>query len=73
MPIVSRNLIPVETEYSGHYVVLCGYNMRFGKILYRDPSKTDQICAMPFKQLDMARSSFGTDYDTILMYNKKVA
>lgn len=61
----------MDTEYSGHYIVLCGFSSRFGKILYRDPAKSDEICTISFKQLDLARSSFGTDNDIILMFNKK--
>lgn len=67
-----RTLFPVEPEFHGHYIVLCGYHLRFGKVLYRDPSKPDHICSMSLKQLDIARGAFGTDYDTILMFNKRL-
>lgn len=68
---ISRSFMPIDTDYSGHYVVLCGYSLRFGKFFYRDPAKTDQICSMSFKHLDAARQSFGTDCDTILLFNKR--
>lgn len=71
MRIHCRSMFPVVAGYSGHFIVLCGYSRRFGKVLYRDPAKTDQICSMSFKQLDLSRGSFGTDHDTILMFNKQ--
>lgn len=66
-----RGIFPVYTDFSGHYIVLCGYNLRFGKVLYRNPAMSDQICTMTLKQLDAARGAFGTDNDVILMFNQK--
>lgn len=53
--------------YQGHYVVLCGYRLRERKFLYRNPSRSDRVCCVPFETLDRARKRLGTDEDVIFV------
>lgn len=53
--------------YQGHYVVLCGYKLRERKFLYRNPSRSDRLCCVPFETLDRARKRLGTDEDVIFV------
>lgn len=55
-------------QYAGHYIILCGYNLRKNKFLYRNPTFRDRLCATSFHRLDKARRSYGTDEDLILIY-----
>lgn len=53
--------------YSGHYVVLTGYDARAGRLLFLDPSPLAAPlgCAMDLADFDAARCSAGTDEDII--------
>lgn len=65
-----RGCLPWNTSFTGHYIVLCGYNLSSQKFLYRNPSLSDRVCAVSFAALDEARCSYGTDEDAILIYYK---
>lgn len=54
--------------FQGHYVVLCGYRMPEKMFLYRNPSKSERVCSVPFDAFDRARKRFGTDEDVIFVY-----
>ncbi|CAD7088415.1 unnamed protein product [Hermetia illucens] len=55
-------------RYSGHYVVLCGYDLNKRKIKYRNPAKENHICVASYELMDKARMAYGTDEDIILIY-----
>ncbi|PNF36938.1 Protein GUCD1 [Cryptotermes secundus] len=65
-----RGCLPWGTAYTGHYIVLCGYNLSSEKFLYHNPSFKNRVCMMSFAKLDEARCSYGTDEDAILVYFK---
>ncbi|KDR18509.1 protein GUCD1 [Zootermopsis nevadensis] len=65
-----RGCLPWGTTYTGHYIVLCGYNLSNEKFLFRNPTFRNRVCAMSFAMLDEARCSYGTDEDAILIYSR---
>ncbi|EAA05246.4 AGAP011198-PA [Anopheles gambiae str. PEST] len=64
------NKLPCEIRYMGHYIVLCGYNKKLQKFMYRNPACKDRVCYIPYQALDKARKANGTDEDIILLYDK---
>ncbi|XP_058458083.1 protein GUCD1 [Malaya genurostris] len=65
-----RSCLGLKSTYMGHYVILCGYDKRIQKFLYRNPALKDKICFMSFEAMDRARKASGTDEDIILLYDK---
>ncbi|XP_069700997.1 protein GUCD1 [Periplaneta americana] len=65
-----RGCFPWSTTYTGHYIVLCGYNLASEKFFFRNPTFRNRVCAMSFTMLNEARCSYGTDEDAILVYSK---
>ncbi|XP_057523100.1 guanylyl cyclase 1 isoform X2 [Amaranthus tricolor] len=62
--------------YTGHYVVICGYDADKDEFEIRDPASSRKYQKILSKHLDMARKSFGTDEDLLLIsldpiYNKE--
>ncbi|XP_054714945.1 protein GUCD1-like [Uloborus diversus] len=55
-------------SYQGHYIVLCGYDKRETKVLYRNPSVFNKVCQMPYDSFELARKSFGTDEDVLFVF-----
>ena len=53
--------------YTGHYVVVCGYNGDRGEFLIRDPASSSESIFISSENLDEARKSFGTDEDILLV------
>ena len=52
--------------YTGHYVVVHGYDSRRGEFLVKDPSAV--IAArVPAEELEAARKAFGTDEDLLFV------
>ncbi|KAK9876439.1 hypothetical protein WA026_012752 [Henosepilachna vigintioctopunctata] len=64
-----QKMLRWPVTYQGHYIVLCGFDVETQRVYYRNPTLTDRICVMPIRTLDDARKSYGTDEDTILIYN----
>ncbi|CAB3366883.1 Hypothetical predicted protein [Cloeon dipterum] len=64
-----RACLPWSPSYSGHYIALCGYDLTRQLVFYHNPSYSDRVCAITFGDLDDARFSYGTDEDTLLIYN----
>ncbi|KAH8286758.1 hypothetical protein KR018_005135 [Drosophila ironensis] len=59
-------------RYSGHYVVLSGYDVASHKIFYHNPEVEDgHTCRCLMKSMDSARRAYGTDEDLIFIYQKK--
>lgn len=67
-----RSCFPWPVPYLGHYIVLCGYNSRKDKIIYRNPSYRERLCAVSLKSLDIARKSYGTDEDVVLIFDDRL-
>ncbi|XP_026474989.1 protein GUCD1-like [Ctenocephalides felis] len=65
-----RSCLPWTKTYSGHYIVLCGFNLETKSYMYRNPTYKDRVCVMSFQYMDEARMSYGTDQDTIFIFNK---
>lgn len=56
-----------HVSYTGHYVVLCGYDPAAGEFLVCDPASQRALQRVPAARLDAARRSFGTDEDLLLI------
>jgi hypothetical protein len=79
----SPNLRTPFEGYTGHYVVVCGYDENTDCFCVRDPavppSKTylsrtasdDPNCAVPAWALEKARRAFGTDEDLLLVRRRR--
>lgn len=53
--------------YTGHYIVLCGYDADSNEFEIRDPASSRKSTMVSSKCLDNARKSFGTDEDLLLI------
>ncbi|XP_053688115.1 protein GUCD1 [Sabethes cyaneus] len=67
-----RSCLGLKPAYMGHYIILCGYDQRIRKFMYRNPAFKDKICFMPFEAVERARKVSGTDEDIVLIYDKKL-
>ncbi|WOL14971.1 protein GUCD1 [Canna indica] len=56
-----------NSDYMGHYVVICGFNGESGEFEIRDPASPRKYEKVSIRCLDEARKSFGTDEDIILV------
>lgn len=56
-----------ESDYMGHYVVICGYDTDDCEFEIRDPASSRKRERVTMKSLDEARKSFGTDEDILLV------
>lgn len=57
--------------YTGHYVVICGYDADRDEFEIRDPASSRKFERVPSKSLEEARKSFGTDEDLLLISLEK--
>nr|XP_043632334.1 guanylyl cyclase 1-like [Erigeron canadensis]XP_043632335.1 guanylyl cyclase 1-like [Erigeron canadensis] len=53
--------------YTGHYVVICGYDAHADEFEIRDPASSRKSDRISSKCLDQARKSYGTDEDILLI------
>jgi hypothetical protein len=53
--------------YTGHYVLVCGYDGGRGDFVVRDPASSRQTLYVPAASFEEARKSFGTDEDLLLV------
>ncbi|KAH7306301.1 hypothetical protein KP509_22G005500 [Ceratopteris richardii] len=53
--------------YTGHYIVICGYNVDLEEFEIRDPASSSEQGRISLQALDEARKSFGTDEDLLLV------
>lgn len=67
-----RSCLGLKPSYMGHYIILCGYDQRIQKFLYRNPAFKDKVCFMSFDSIDKARKASGTDEDIIFLYDKQL-
>ncbi|XP_062181242.1 guanylyl cyclase 1-like isoform X2 [Phragmites australis] len=56
-----------ESDYMGHYVIICGYDADACEFEIRDPASSRKRERVTMKSLDEARKSFGTDEDILLV------
>ena len=53
--------------YTGHYVVVCGYDEDRQEFVLRDPASSNATLVISAAGFDNARKSFGTDEDILLV------
>ncbi|KAJ0987840.1 hypothetical protein J5N97_006196 [Dioscorea zingiberensis] len=56
-----------SSGYTGHYIVICGYDSQTNEFEIRDPASPRKYERVSLECLDQARKSFGTDEDIILV------
>ena len=54
-------------KFTGHYVVLCGYDPERSVVYYRDPSASATLCATSYENFESSRHEYGTDDDVLLV------
>lgn len=59
------------SEYTGHYVVICGYDVDTDEFEIRDPASSRKHERISSNCLEEARKSFGTDEDLLLISMEK--
>ncbi|KAI4383979.1 hypothetical protein MLD38_009756 [Melastoma candidum] len=60
-----------SSEYTGHYIVICGYDASRDEFEIKDPASTRKQEKISSKCLGDARRSFGTDEDILLICLRK--
>ncbi|XP_057981764.1 guanylyl cyclase 1 isoform X4 [Malania oleifera] len=61
-----------NSGYTGHYVVICGYDAHTDEFEIRDPASSRNHERVLSKCLEKARKSFGTDEDLLLISLEKM-
>jgi hypothetical protein len=56
-----------NSGYTGHYIVICGYDTVEDEFEIRDPASSRENERISSKHLEEARKSFGTDEDLLLI------
>ncbi|KAH1030555.1 hypothetical protein J1N35_042729 [Gossypium stocksii] len=56
-----------DVGYTGHYIVICGYDAEADEFDIRDPASSRKQDRISSKSLEEARKSFGTDEDLLLI------
>ncbi|KAI3705629.1 hypothetical protein L1987_75868 [Smallanthus sonchifolius] len=57
-----------SSGYTGHYIVICGYDALTDEFEIRDPASTRIQETISSRSLEKARKSFGTDEDILLIH-----
>ncbi|KAG6553484.1 hypothetical protein Mapa_004396 [Marchantia paleacea] len=57
----------LNTGYTGHYVVICGYDIDTDEFEIRDPASSSGSGRISLDALEEARKSFGTDEDILFI------
>ncbi|XP_022990004.1 protein GUCD1 [Cucurbita maxima] len=60
-----------NSSYTGHYIVVCGYDADADQFEIRDPASSSKHVRISSKCLDDARKCFGTDEDILLVSLEK--
>uniref|UniRef100_T1IM08 Protein GUCD1 n=1 Tax=Strigamia maritima TaxID=126957 RepID=T1IM08_STRMM len=55
-------------SFTGHFILLCGYDENNLQLMYRNPAKHDKVCLMSYEIFEKARRCRGTDEDIILIF-----
>ncbi|KAF5203211.1 Gucd1 [Thalictrum thalictroides] len=56
-----------DTSYTGHFVVICGFDADKGEFDIRDPASSREYARITLNCLEESRKSFGTDEDLLLI------
>lgn len=56
-----------QSDYCGHYVVLCGFDADKRCVYYKNPSFNEDLCCAKFDMFETARHSYGTDEDIVFV------
>ncbi|XP_007009143.2 PREDICTED: protein GUCD1 isoform X1 [Theobroma cacao] len=65
--VIVPGLYGNDGGYTGHYVVICGYDAGADEFEIRDPASSRKHSKVSSKCLEEARKSFGTDEDLLLI------
>ncbi|KAL5733118.1 hypothetical protein ACOSP7_032456 [Xanthoceras sorbifolium] len=65
--VIIPGLYGNDSSYTGHYVVICGYDADADEFEIRDPASARKHERVSSKRLEEARKSFGTDEDILLI------
>ncbi|KAL3685774.1 hypothetical protein R1sor_003796 [Riccia sorocarpa] len=57
----------INSGYTGHYLVICGYDIDTDEFEIRDPASSSGSGRISLEALDEARKSFGTDEDILFI------
>ncbi|XP_070572408.1 protein GUCD1-like [Ptychodera flava] len=57
-----------SVPYTGHFIVVCGYDRRDGTVYYKNPACYSDLCCCSVKDFNRARKSYGTDEDILFIY-----
>nr|XP_043616880.1 guanylyl cyclase 1-like [Erigeron canadensis]XP_043616881.1 guanylyl cyclase 1-like [Erigeron canadensis] len=57
-----------SSSYTGHYIIICGYDARTDEFEIRDPASSRYRETISSRCLEKARISFGTDEDILLIH-----
>ncbi|GAQ91159.1 Guanylyl cyclase domain containing protein [Klebsormidium nitens] len=57
----------LSSGYTGHYIVVCGYDHDRDEYEIRDPSSSSEVQRVSTGALEAARRSYGTDEDLLLI------
>lgn len=56
-----------QSDYCGHYIVLCGFDADKRCVYYKNPSFNEDLCCAKFVMFETARHSYGTDEDIVFV------
>ena len=56
--------------YTGHYIVVCGYDRSTDTLRYRDPASKMHELRVPLTDFERARCAHGTDEDLLIVRAK---
>jgi hypothetical protein len=54
-------------SYTGHFIVVCGYDLEKKCIYYKNPSYDIELCCVSFQAFEDAWHSYGTDSDILFV------
>lgn len=56
-----------DTPYTGHFILLHGYDRLKDEYLVKDPAAGDALTRVPAERLEAARTAYGTDEDLLFI------
>ncbi|PON56521.1 Guanylyl cyclase [Parasponia andersonii] len=65
--IIISDFRDINSDYTGHYVIICGYDTVTDEFEIRDPANSRKHVKISSDCLEEARKSFGTDEDLLLI------
>lgn len=67
LDVCASDLCNDTPDYTGHYILICGYDTDADEFEIRDPASSRKYGRVTSKCLEKARKSFGTDEDLLLI------